>query len=401
MTQDQSNNGMHLHLDPVGGIAGDMFCAAILDAFPEYIDGLRQNIVALDPPDGWAVELETCQHPLRGRRFGVHLPDRPVPPHRTWGDIRAMLERAPIEAGVRRQALAIFDRLAEAEAAVHSSHVDEVHFHELGGWDSIIDIVGAAYLIDRLGIVSASCGSLPWGGGTVQSMHGILPVPAPATLRLLKGFRWHDDGVMGERVTPTGAAILRSLVSTEEVDGTLRMHGVGFGARSLGAIPNCLRVMIFETSLVSLPRERVIELAFEVDDQTPEDLAQALDRLRAREGVLDVLTVPAVGKAGRLTNGVRLLLRPEQLRFLIDACFRETTTIGLRWHVVDRARLPRHAMEIEAGGRRLEVKVVERPGGRTAKVEARSLQDEARVVERQRLRTLGQKTALGESGCDE
>jgi len=392
---------MHLHLDPVGGIAGDMFCAAILDAFPEYIEGLRQNIVALDPPDGWAVELETCQHPLRGRRFGVHLPDRPVPPHRTWGDIRAMLERAPIEAGVRRQALAIFDRLAEAEAAVHSSHVDEVHFHELGGWDSIIDIVGAAYLIDRLGIVSASCGSLPWGGGTVQSMHGILPVPAPATLRLLKGFRWHDDGVMGERVTPTGAAILRSLVSTEEVDGTLRMHGVGFGARSLGAIPNCLRVMIFETSLVSLPRERVIELAFEVDDQTPEDLAQALDRLRAREGVLDVLTVPAVGKAGRLTNGVRLLLRPEQLRFLIDACFRETTTIGLRWHVVDRARLPRHAMEIEVAGRQLEVKVVERPGGRTAKVEARSLQDEARVVERQRLRTLGQKTALGESGCDE
>src|SRR6266568_5787680 len=155
---------MHLHLDPVGGIAGDMFCAAILDAFPEYIEGLHQNIVALDPPDGWAVELETCQHPLRGRRFGVHLPDRPVPPHRTWGDIRAMLERAPIEAGVRRQALAIFDRLAEAEAAVHSSHVDEVHFHELGGWDSIIDIVGAAYLIDRLGIVSASCGSLGEAG---------------------------------------------------------------------------------------------------------------------------------------------------------------------------------------------------------------------------------------------
>jgi uncharacterized protein (TIGR00299 family) protein len=392
---------MHLHLDPVGGVAGDMFCAAILDAFPDYIEGLRRSVIVLHPPDGWTVDLEACTHPVSGRRFGVHLPRRPISPSRTWGDIRAMLERAPLHPGVTKHALAIFGHLAEAEAAVHSSHVDEVHFHEVGGWDSIIDIVGAAYLIDRLGIVSASCGSLPWGGGLVQSMHGVLPIPAPATLRLLEGFQWHDDGVIGERVTPTGAAILRHLVSAGDVRGKLRTHGVGFGTRTLGAIPNCLRVMIFEAPLASLPGERLIELAFEVDDQTPEDLAQALDRLRALEGVLNVLTVPAVGKAGRLTNGVRLLLRPEQLQFLIDACFRETTTIGLRWHVVDRAKLPRRAMEIEVAGRRLEVKVVERPGGRTAKVEARSLQDEARVVERQRLRTLGQKAALGESDCDE
>lgn len=394
------SNGLYLRLDPVGGIAGDMFCAALLDAFPEHLDGLRRAIAALGPPEGWSVVLEACLHPLRGSRFNVRLPNEPAPHHRTWGDIRALLEGAAIPAGVKKQALAIFGHLAEAEAAVHGMAVDEVHFHEVGNWDSIIDIVGAAYLVDQLRIVSACCGPLPLGGGTVSSMHGILPVPAPATLRLLEGFRWHDDGVIGERVTPTGAAIIRSLVKTEQVAGTLRAHGVGFGTRSLGAIPNCLQVLCLEATQPP-PWERLIELAFDVDDQTPEDLAHALDRLRASEGVLDLHTIPAVGKAGRLIHGVRLLLRPEQLQPVIDACFRETTTIGLRWHGVERVILPRHTLDIEVEGRKLDVKVVKRPGGDTAKVEARSVAGVSGVAERQRLRDLGRERALGKGDNDE
>ena len=147
--------------------------------------------------------------------------------------------------------------------------------------------------------------------------------------------------------------------------------------------------------------ERLIELAFDVDDQTPEDLAHALDRLRTCDGVLDLHTIPAVGKAGRLTHGVRLLLRPERLQSVIDACFRETTTIGLRWHGVERVVLPRHALDIEVEGRKLEVKVVKRPGGDTAKVEARSLLGVSGMTERQRLRDLGRERALGKRGSDE
>ena len=394
------SNELYLRLDPIGGIAGDMFCAALLDAFPEHLDGLRSTIAALGPPQGWSVELDACTHPLRGSRFNVRLPNKPALVHRTWGDIRSLLEGAAIAAGVKKQALAIFGHLAQAEATVHGMPIDEVHFHEVGDWDSIIDIVGAAFLIDRLGVVSASCRSLPLGGGTVSSMHGILPVPAPATLRLLEGFPWHDDGVIGERVTPTGAAIVRSLVKTASVVGTLCAHGIGFGTRSLGLIPNCLQVLCLEATQPP-SWERLIELAFDVDDQTPEDLAHALDRLRTCDGVLDLHTIPAVGKAGRLTHGVRLLLRPERLQSVIDACFRETTTIGLRWHGVERVVLPRHALDIEVEGRKLEVKVVKRPGGDTAKVEARSLLGVSGMTERQRLRDLGRERALGKRGSDE
>jgi len=401
MTDDVSTKELHLHLDPVGGIAGDMFCAAILDAFPEHLDGLRRTVSALGPPDGWSVDVEQCLQPICGRRFLVHLPIKPDLRHRTWGDIRNLLERADIGAGVRARAGTIFGRLAEAEADVHGSTPEEVLFHELGDWDSIIDIVAASYLIDQLHLVSASCGSLPLGGGTVQSLHGALPVPAPATLRLLRGFVWHDDGVDGERVTPTGAAIAASLVSSDRVGGELCAHGVGFGTRTLGAIPNCLRVMCFEAKPLQPLAEHLIELAFEVDDQTPEDLAQALERIRALDGVLDLHTLPVVGKAGRLSHGIRALLLPERLHNVAATCFRETATIGLRWHGVDRLALTRRALEIDVQGRQMEVKVVCRPDGDTAKVEARSLQGIEGLAERQHLRHVGQEIALSRKGSDE
>jgi len=243
----------------------------------------------------------------------------------------------------------------------------------------------------------ASCGSLPLGGGTVRTAHGELPVPAPATLELLEGFAFHDDGIAGERVTPTGAAILAALPRVPAASGILRATGVGFGTRNLGAKPNCLRVLCFEAGSTAIPGatiEQLIELAFEVDDLPPEDLAAALDRLRSIEGVLDANTLPQVGKAGRLAQGVRLLLRPEVLHAVVDRCLRETSTIGLRWRAVERLALARRQVDVEIEGRRLEVKVVERPGGATAKVESRSLADVADAAERARLRRLAEAAAL-------
>ncbi len=389
--------GLHLHLDPVGGIAGDMFCAALLDAFPEHLDGLRATIASLQPPAGWAVDVETVHAPLRGCRFRVALPARPDHQHRHWRDIRALLERSLDESGVRQRALAVFERLAVAEARVHGVPVDAVEFHEVGDWDSIIDIVGAAYLLEQLDLRSASCGPLPLGGGTVRTGHGELPVPAPATLQLLGGFVWHDDGVAGERVTPTGAAIASALPRLPVTGGVLRATGVGFGTRDLGSRPNCLRVLCFEAAATVAPGasiEQLVELAFEVDDQSPEDLAAALDRLRLADGVLDVNLLAQVGKVGRAVQGVRLLLRPEALNLVVDRCLRETTTVGLRWCAVERLALLRRQVVVEVEGRRLEVKVVDRPGGPTAKVESRSLADVTDAAERARLRRLGEEAAL-------
>jgi uncharacterized protein (TIGR00299 family) protein len=387
----------HIHFDPIGGIAGDMVCAALLDAFPEHLDGLKATVASLGPPEGCAVEIDVVHTPLRGRRFRVTLPARPDHRHRHWRDIRALLEERLTDDGVRGRALAIFARLAEAEARVHGVPVDEVEFHEVGDWDSIVDIVGAAYLLERIDVRGASCGPLPLGGGTVRTAHGELPVPAPATLQLLAGFAFHDDGIGGERVTPTGAAILAALLRVPAPGGVLRATGVGFGTRRLGARPNCLRVLCFDGTGLAIPGaavERLIELAFEVDDQSPEDLAAALERLRAAEGVLDVNTVPEVGKFGRLAQGVRMLLRPEALHAVVDRCLRETSTIGLRWHAVERLALARRQVEVEIEGRTLEVKIVERPGGVTAKVESRSLAGVADAAERARLRRLAVEAAL-------
>ncbi len=388
--------GLHLHLDPVGGIAGDMLCAALLDAFPDRLDGLRAAVTRLDPPAGWAVELEPVREPFAGRRFHVVLPARPDHRHRHWREIRRLLDAAGLAPGVNARAVDIFSRLAAAEARVHGVAVDDVEFHEVGDWDSIVDIVGAAWLLDAAGVATASCGPLPLGGGNVRSAHGPLPVPAPATLELARGLRWHDDGIGGERVTPTGAAILAALrTAASPPPGVLQASGVGFGTRRLEGRPNCLRALFLEPTTATLPQtETLIEIAFDVDDQTAEDLAGALDRLRASDGVLDAATVPAVGKHGRLAQHVKLLCRPGSLPAVAQRCLRESTTIGLRWHPVERLALPRRFVEVEVEGRPLTVKVVDRPGGPTAKAESRCLADVGDAAERQRLRRLAEAAAL-------
>jgi uncharacterized protein (TIGR00299 family) protein len=406
---------MHIHLDALGGVAGDMFIAAVLDAFPDLCPPFYQMVAAIPfpglaaagPP---AVRVEPWRdHTFAGRRLtvdeGEHHDhghdhdhghghghghghhDGHRHGHIAWAAIRDMLNRAALPDGVRGRAIAIFSLLAGAEAAVHGVAVDEVSFHEVGATDSILDIVGAAFLIDTLDAARWSVSSLPLGSGRVRSAHGPLPVPAPATARLLAGFVTHDDGIPGERVTPTGAAILRHLGCVQEPHGAPRRlvgSGVGFGSRVMPGISNCLRLLAFEP--VSGPGARPAagpvaggapghrELAvveFEVDDQPAEDLALGLDRLRATAGVFDVVQMPAFGKKGRMATHVRLLAAPAALDAVIAACFQETATIGLRHHLVRGAALPRRMAGAEVDGRRLRIKLVRRPdGAETAKAEA-------------------------------
>ena len=365
---------MHIHLDAVGGVAGDMFVAALLDAFPQH-EPLVQAATRATAP----IDCELLPHTdgvLCGRRFAVRPLEarRHGHDHRHWSDIEAHLCAADLDPAVRDEAVAIFTQLAEAEARVHGIAIADVAFHEVGAWDSIADIVAAACLIVAVGAESWSVGALPLGSGRVETAHGPLPVPAPATALLLRGFEMLDDGVPGERVTPTGAAILRHLRgrATLPRPRTLGRSGIGFGTRKLPGLSNCLRALVFdESNAEASPAHRELAvIEFEVDDQSPEDLATGLDRLRGHRDVFDVVQMPVFGKKGRMMMHVRALARAAAADAAIAACFRETTTIGLRHHVVSGTALAREAREVDVEGTMVRVKTVDRPGGRTAKAES-------------------------------
>jgi len=400
---------LELHLDPIGGIAGDMFVAALLDFRPDLEKDLLTTL-SLCPmiPD---VTFEPLHHDdgiLVGRRFLVqrhqqpaemqtneapaHHPtseDHPHHDHVNWSMIRQAFLGSALDAETLRHAIGIFTHLAEAEARVHGTDPEHVQFHEVGAWDSIADIVAAAWLISRLGVAKWTVGPLPLGSGRVRTAHGLLAVPAPATALLMEGFTTIDDGIAGERVTPTGAAILRHLCDpfeTSHAPRRLLASAHGFGTKRLPGLSNCLRLLAFEPLAVSTPRDEVAILECEIDDQTSEDIAQAIDNLRSRAGVLDVIQMPVFGKKGRMMTHLRVLTEPAGRDDVIAAIFDETTTIGVRHSLTQRTILPRQTATVDADGRRLRVKLVERPSGLTAKLEADDLSAVGTAVERARLR---------------
>ena len=369
---------MHVHLDPIGGIAGDMFIAALLDAWPEYSDELFTALNVLELPPELTLQLEQArQHGIQGLRFSVALPaDAQRFPSGRYAQIRERIQQSKLTSGVRQHTLGIFQLLAEAEARVHGIAVDDVHFHELADWDSIIDIVSAAWLIERIGAKSWSVAPLPLGSGLVNTEHGPLPVPAPATTLLLQGLETRDDGIPGERVTPTGAAILQYLKPGARTaqSGVLQRQGFGLGSRTLPDRANVLRMLAWENVTADLQTEQIIVIEFEIDDQTGEDLALALDRLRALEGVLDIGQMPYYGKKGRLAQHIQILAHANALDEICRHCLIETTTLGLRWRTEQRLILSRELRNIEMHS----VKIVLRPdGSRTAKTDISTLHGQA------------------------
>ena len=388
---------MHVHLDPVGGVAGDMFIAAALDAWPAWESGLREAITAAGLPAAWTLTLEAhIDKAIAGKRFAIQAPpaasERAVPTG-TFRDIKVLIGKSSLSEPVKQHALGIFALLAEAEGLVHGVDPETVHFHEIADWDSVADIVGAAWLIDRIGAASSwSVGALPLGGGQIRTSHGLLPIPAPATARLLQGFETVDDGINGERVTPTGAAILAYIKPMQRLGsrGRLARTGIGLGTRNLPDRANMLRLLVWENANEVID-EQIGVIAFEIDDQTAEELAAGLDALRALPEVADVLQMPALGKKGRLTTHVQILCDPHALETVRRRCFLETTTLGLRWRIEQRAVLHREIRQQNE----LRVKTVTRPDGiRTAKAEI----DDVRYVhghaERVARRRAAEDTAL-------
>ncbi|MBL8533430.1 MAG: LarC family nickel insertion protein [Betaproteobacteria bacterium] len=388
---------MLIHLDPVGGIAGDMFIAAVTDAFPQLREGMLTAIRAAGLPEDIDCRFEPHEdHSLTGSRFIVDIPGQgdsyvPVVPaeghllqqgahaphtHRDFADIRTHLLASTLTPEVKHHAIGIFTVLAGAESKIHGHPVDDVSFHELGEWDSVADIVGAAYLITALDATEWTIGTLPLGSGFVRTAHGRLPVPVPAAAAILEGYAFIDDGVEGERITPTGAAIVRHLACHQQrhsrSPSILRHNGYGFGTRRFPGMANVLRLLAFEpqAARTSLEDSEAAVIEFDVDDQTPEDLAIGLDRIRSLAGVLDVLQMPAYGKKGRVAAHVQVLTEPEALARAVEACFLETTTIGLRYHTVHRHRLPREMKVVQVGNHSIRVKIAHRADSVTAKADS-------------------------------
>ena len=433
---------MDIHLDPLGGLSGDMFVAALLDAFPEHWTHVQAAIASLNlgaeaecrlaphhdhsfagsrflvgadwtAPDPSADRrgADSCGDPSHGdegsgHRERAHAHDSRGG-HRAWADIRAELDRSGLDAEVKKHAVAIFQLLAEAEAKVHGVEVGSVTFHEVGAINSIVDIVAGAQLIALIPADRWTSAPLPIGSGRVNSAHGVLPVPAPAAALLMQGLPVIDDGVPGERVTPTGAALARHLISPggplSGRVGRLSRSGVGFGARTLPGVSNCLRALAFDEAAAAdvgfVGRRQLAVVTFEVDDQCPEDLAAGLDHIRAAPGVFDVTQSAVVGKKGRMAAHVQVLASPLELESVIAACFEETTTIGLRYQLTEGAVLSRRLETVEMEGEKLQVKIVDRPGGaQSGKAEAGDVASRRGHAARARLRREAVADALDRSG---
>ena len=359
-------DNLHIHLDAIGGIAGDMFVAALIDAMP----ALRERVVAdcaevLADDRASAAISEGESAGLRALRFGLSAP----PNHAHGATYRSLVARirdARLHDGTADAAIAILSHLARVEARIHGVAVDDVHFHEIGALDSLMDVVAAGSIASALRDARWSISELPLGRGCVRTAHGALPVPAPATAELLKGFRWRDDGIDGERVTPTGAAIVRYLIDDPEVGATphgrLASIGTGAGTRELRGAPNVLRALVFDVHSTPIG-ERVAVLSFDVDDMTGEEIGVAADRLRSEPGVLDVSLAARIGKKSRPLTSFRVLVDPSLLEPVQRRCFNETSTIGLRWRIEERVTLARRITAADVGGDSVRVKQIVGPEG--------------------------------------
>jgi uncharacterized protein (TIGR00299 family) protein len=344
-----------LYFDCFSGISGDMTLAAMLDL------GLPQEMLR--------VELEKLGlknfslHIFRGSRheiaaMGLEVKLGPEEDHhRHFSDIRKIIEESSLNPGVKKTSLAVFQRLAEAEAKVHAQKVEEVHFHEVGAVDSIVDIVGMAIGIDYLKPDKILSSELPMGRGFVQSQHGRLPLPAPATLEVLKGYPLKNVEVEGELVTPTGAAIVATLSSGVMSFPSMKPEkiGYGMGKKDFPDRPNLLRLVLGEATTDYLT-DRVTILEANIDDMNPEFYDYLMARLFER-GALDVSLSPLWMKKNRPGTLLRVIAQEHEAEALSEIILKESTTLGVRSYAAGRRKLPREVKEVETKYGPIRVKI--------------------------------------------
>ena len=363
-----------LYFDAFAGVSGDMTVGALL-ALGLDLEQLRAELATL-PVHGYAlraerrlvnaitaVKFDVDLHGAHGHAHGHAHEHEHEHAHRSFGEIRRMIEGSGLTPRVKETALAIFGRLAEAEGRVHGVPAEAVTFHEVGAVDSIVDIVGTAIGLVALAVDRVYVSALPLGSGLVRSQHGVIPVPGPATVELLRGFPVRVGDGASELITPTGAAIVAALARPGEVVPPLQIEAVGYGAgtRTLPDRPNVLRLLLGRVVPASAGDE-VIEIAATIDDANPELYAYALDAVFAA-GARDAWLVSAQMKKGRPGVVLHALADPGARDAVVAAILRETTAIGLRFHAVQRVVLPREVVSVETPYGPVRVKIAVAPDG--------------------------------------
>lgn len=344
-------------VDPFAGIAGDMFVGACLHAGAS-LKRLREGLARLDL-DGYKVSArKVLRAGVAAKKFRVRHGEGHH--HRGLKTIRKLIRRARLPARVEERALSAFTRLGEAEARIHGVPVDDVHFHEVGAVDAICDIVGAALCLEDLAVDRLHCRPLPLSTGRVVAAHGRMPVPAPATMELLKGLPTYDAGLEGELVTPTGAALVAAWAEPGGPPPLVpRAIGYGAGDRNPEGYANVCRVTVGDADPAA--PDALCELACEIDDAAPQVLGHLLARL-LEEGALDASLQPVAMKKDRPGTRVVALARRVDVPRVEGVLFREGTTLGVRRADVERTALPRRIVKVKTKWGPVRVKVGELGG---------------------------------------
>ena len=334
---------MLAYCDCFAGISGDMTLAALVDLGvpPGW---LQENLTQGLSLTGFELEVgSTVRHGISACSVKVIVKEYNV--SRTYADIRSIIENSHLPPSVKDKSLAIFKRLAVAESGIHKQPVDRVHFHEVGGLDALVDIIGAVLGFDYLGINHIIASKVPTGIGFVKTSHGKLPIPAPATLELLKGVPIYGNNIEKELITPTGAAILTEMVDSFAPIPNMRVDRIGYGAgqADLEEIPNILRLIMGD--LVAREEDTLIVVETNIDDMNPEIFGYLMDRL-FEDGALDVFWIPIHMKKNRPGTMVQVLCHRHVKDAVITRLLSETTTAGVRFHEMQRQLLEREQVRV-------------------------------------------------------
>lgn len=354
------------YFDCFSGISGDMTLGALIDAGCP-VEYLRAELLSLDVR-GWTLSAEKVwKNGMAATYAKVTSEDQQK--HRSLSTIIEIIERSKIQPQVKARAAAIFDKLGRAESYVHDAPLEKVHFHEVGAVDAIVDIVGACVGFDALGIAKFASSPLNVGGGTAKMAHGILPVPAPATARLLQGAPTYSNGVLKELVTPTGAAIVATLCDTFGPQPAMTVSAIGYGAGTLDLEhqPNVVRIMIGEVAEESEAAavfgfdEEISVIEANLDDMNPQIYGHFQERA-LHAGALDVYTTPVQMKKNRPGTLLTVLCKPQDTSKLMELIFAETTTIGARTYTAHRRVLPREWVTVSTVFGDVRIKVASANG---------------------------------------
>ncbi|MBI5197661.1 MAG: nickel pincer cofactor biosynthesis protein LarC, partial [Nitrospirae bacterium] len=350
------------YFDCFSGASGDMILGALVDAgLPLKI--LQERLAFLSV-EGYEVNAYSVKKKgLRATKVDVVIPRGDLPA-RDFRDLREIIKRSGLSPAEKERGLQIFQRLAESEARVHDCPVEEIHFHELGALDTLVDVMGAVIGFQFLGIEKIVVSPLDVGGGMTESSHGRLPIPGPAAAEMLKGVPIYSSGIDKELVTPTGAAILTTLA---QVFGPMpRMHveiiGYGAGSWDLPEKPNLLRLFIGQEAVTGqvfsgdYSRDQVVLLETNIDDLNPQVYEYVMERL-FEAGALDVTLTPMLMKKGRPAHKLSVIGPPEGTDRLLEILFRETTTLGIRIQPVERVILAREEKEVTLSFGKVRVKI--------------------------------------------